>query len=124
VSWLNGTLAAFVKPMGLPAPNFENDPVVKLSFERRGTLYLERLEESVRIYLARRHGRLNLAQLRKSLELCGPDERPAFQTHVGLDGDDELVFLTCLPAVDFIPTTLSRVLAELERLHDRVAGEV
>ena len=124
MSWLNGTLADFVRPMGLPAPSFESDPVVKLSFERRGTLYLERLDDTVRIYLTRRHGRLNLRQLRKSLELCGPDERPAFEFHVALDGDDDLVFLTCLPAVDFIPTTLSKALTELERLHDRVAREV
>jgi type III secretion system chaperone SycN len=124
VSWLNGTLADFLRPMGLPAPDFESDPVVKLSFERRGTLYLERLEDAVRIYLARRHGRLSFAQLRRSLELCGPDERPSFEMHVGLDGDDNLVFLTCLPAVDFIPSTLSKALAELERFHDRVAREV
>src|SRR5262245_9433782 len=109
--------------MGLPAPTFEADPVVKLSFERRGTLYLERLEEAVRIYLARRHGRLEIKKLRRALELCNPAERPSFEFHAGLDGDDELVFLTCVPAADFIPSTLSRVLGDLERLHDRVAQE-
>ena len=124
MNWLNGTLADFVQPMGLPAPTFENDPVVKLSFERRGALYLERLEDAVRIYLARRHGRLSLPQFRKALELCGPQERPQFEIHAGLDGDDDLVFLTCLPAADFIPSTLSKALAELERLQDRVAREV
>ena len=124
MSWVNGTLADFVRPMGLPAPDFESDQVVKLSFERRGTLFLERLDDAVRIYLARRHGRLNLKQLTRALEFCGPDERPAFEIHVGLDGGDDLVFLTCLPAVDFIPTTLSKALAELERLHDRVGREV
>ena len=123
MSWLNGTLADFCRPMGLPAPSFEADPVVKLSFERRGTLYLERLEDAVRIYLARKHGRLDVKKLRRSLELCSPAERPAREFHVGLDGDDDLVFLTCLPATDFIPSNLSRVLEDLERLHDRVAQE-
>ena len=52
-----------------------------------------------------------------------PAERPAFEFHVGLDGDDELVFLTSVAAPEFIPSTLSRILAELERLHDRVAQQ-
>ena len=123
MSWLNGTVEEFVRPMGLPAPNFESDRVVKLSFERRGTLFLERLDDAVRIYLARRFGRLSLKQLRLALELCSPAERRSLEIHVGLQGDDDLAFLTCIPATDFIPSTLSKVLEELERLHDRVMQE-
>jgi type III secretion system chaperone SycN len=123
VNWLNGTLADFVRPMGLPAPTFDSDPVVKLSFERRGTLFLERLDDAVRVYLVRAHHRLGLAQLKRALELCSPAERPPRAYHVGLEGDRELAFLACLPAKDFIPSNLAKVLAELEKLHDRVAEE-
>ena len=123
--WVPGTgnanLPTFAYASG-KADGFNLD-AVKLSFERRGTLYLEHLEEVVRIYLARRHGRLDGDQLRMALELCSPEERRGVEVHAGLQGDDDLVFLTCIPSQDFIPSTLSNVLAELERLHDRVAQE-
>jgi type III secretion system chaperone SycN len=123
MTWLDGTLAEFARPMGLPAPSFARTPVVKLAFERRGTLYLERLDDAVRVYLVRTHGRLGRKALRTALELCGPAARRFGEFHVGLQGDDELVFLACVPAADFVAPTLARTLAELERLHDRVARE-
>lgn len=123
MTWLDSTLADFVRPMGLPAPSFETSPVIRLSFERRGTLYLERLESAVRVYLTRRHDRLGLERLRLALELCQPADDRTPPVHAGLTGDDELVFLTFLAPEDFIPPTLHRTIAELERRHERVARE-
>lgn len=122
MTWIDATVADFCRGMGLDPPGFGDAGALRLSFERSGTLTLERHDETILVMLARPAPRPAAADvLVRALDLCHPRHGRPVACAAGLYRDD-LVFLTRFAATDFTPPALQRAFEELIHLHDVVTA--
>ncbi len=120
--WANRTVGEFGRGMGMDDLRLENDAIVCLEFETSGTLFIERVEDCMLVYLARRLPPPRDRIARRSLELCHYREGLPMTIHAGLKDDDTFVFLTRIDRADFSLPILERAFAALTDLHDRAAA--
>ena len=115
--WVDRTLEEFGQSIGMPGLRFNDQGVVMLTFERMGTLFLERHEEQILMYMVRKAEHAPLAVFRRALGLCHYQENQPFELHVGLRREDDLVFLVKIPEQEFILPTVERALQFLDYIH-------
>ena len=119
---IDDTLNEYGRGLGLPALEFNEFGVASLAFDATGQLFIERLEQSVMLYVVRTSDRLDDAQLVDALAVCHWSHNHPFDVNAAASGDTGLVFSAVLPESTFDLPTLERAIAFLNRLHDSVQG--
>lgn len=120
MSQLDATLGEFGRLLQLEGLRLGESGVAALAIEGLGNLQLERHETGLVMLLSRELAFAEPAQLEKALELCDPREDWSYQPQAALLGENNLVFGMIIPEREAAPATLSRMLNQLEDLHERV----
>ena len=120
MSWFEQTITEFGHSLGLNglAPNEQG--VVSLTFESIGTLFIERVEETALIYLARDLDFPDASTYARALTLCHWTQNRVYAASPALRHEKQLLFSVRLPAADFTLPAFQRVLESLDRLHTEV----
>jgi type III secretion system chaperone SycN len=119
MTWVDDVVSEFGRSMGFPRLQFDDKGVVSLKFERLGTVVLEKLDETVLIYMARELSPQDTEAARRALALCHYKEQPPFPLQAALHRDQELVFGLRIPARDFQLPTLERAVSYLDHVHQQ-----
>lgn len=120
--WIEQTITDFGHSVGIDALSLNDAGVVMLTFERLGTLFIERREMELLVYLVRELTHPTAATFRAALEACHYRHQHPFPVQAGLRGDRHLVFLARLPAADFILPNLERTVALLDQIHNGITS--
>jgi type III secretion system chaperone SycN len=110
----------FGRSLGIPGLGFNQNGVVRLNFERTGSLSIEHDDKGTMLYLARPVDRFKAGALERALGLCHFERIDRLRPGAGLTGDGALVFWVRLEAADL--SVLQEAFDLLRRLHDRAAG--
>lgn len=120
MNWIDGEVEAYGRSMGLEGLRFNRNGVVCLDLESLGTLFLERGDKEILVYLARKMRNAGKAGLKKAMALCHFHHASPFPTHVGFLEGERLVFLARIPEREITLPVLEKVLDHLAGLHERV----
>ena len=120
MSWVEQTISEFGASVGIDALSLNDAGVVTLQFEQLGTLYIERRNEEILIYLVRDVEHPDAALFRRVLSCCHHQHHHPFPVHAGLRGETSIVFLIRMPEADFILPNLERAMNLLDQLHSEV----
>lgn len=113
-----GLLTEWGESLGLGQLIWPDSGVITLSFEQRGTLYLEQRDTALLVYLARELDRWKdtLETLKLALRMCHYRENLPYPVQVGLKGESSLVFSvrfntesTTLPELEYAVELLTRL---------------
>jgi type III secretion system chaperone SycN len=121
--WIDETIEDFGRTLRIPGLRLNNEGVVSLAFEKKGTLFLERAAEGIIIYLTKELSSPNTRILTKSLSMCHFREGLPFLVNAGLKGDNQLVFSARIPAREFSLPVLEKAVDLLSRLHEEISEE-
>jgi type III secretion system chaperone SycN len=119
MSWVDDAVDAFGRAMGLQHLALSEGGALRLAFERRGTLFIERSGDDLLMYLQRNHAHASSGMLTRALDLCHWRHNRQFLVRPGLK-DDALVLLIRIPARDVALDRLERTFTLLGQLHDRI----
>ena len=111
----------FGNSLGISGLAFNEAGVVRLAFETSGTLSIERTDDAVLIFLARRLDRNRDGVLERALDLCHFRHAEKLRPRVGLGRDDELVFWVRLHERDVDLASMEEALTLLSQMHDQTA---
>lgn len=120
MSWVEDTLRTFGESIQMSDLDFNHNGVVCLNIEKMGTLYLEKGNETVRIYLSREKPEFESGYPARALQAVHYRENLPFPVTAAMRNDNTLVFIAVIPESDFSPPNLDRILEILTQLHDRV----
>jgi type III secretion system chaperone SycN len=112
----------FGRTMGMPELAFNQHGVVRLNFERNGSLSIERTAAGTVLQLARPGDRLDSSALERALGLCHFEAADRLRPDAGLALDGSLVFSVRLDEKALDVPTLEQAFEFLCRLHDRATG--
>ncbi len=125
MNWVDDVIRDFGRGMGFPELHLDEQGVVTLAFEKRGTLFIEKVEEgstiSLLIYLARSLSTHHTDYLSQALRLCHFQEGHALPIYAGLKDDTTLVLLTRLTDHEFTLPRLENAVELLTQLHQQLA---
>lgn len=119
--WIDETVAAFGRSIGIQGLDFDNNGVICLEIERMGVLFMESRDDGVLVYLARQMSGEANGWEEKALKLCHYKNGWPRQVYCGLTDDDRLVLLTRIPGREFVQAELEGTIALLSKIHDQVA---
>lgn len=123
MTWVDEAIRDFGRGIGFADLALSGNGVVSLSFEARGTLFIERAEgDAVLVYLSRAVPYPPPGLFERALAACHYKEGLPFPVSAGFLGDDRLVFLVRLPEKEFSLPALERAIELLTQLHDRMAS--
>lgn len=122
MNWIHDVLRDFGRSMGIAGLGFDGNTVAGLAFERRGALFVERVDNAVLVYLARQTLSHDSTWPERALRLTHYREGHPLPIQVGLSGDDTLVFLARLEERAFSLPALEQTVTLLTELHDRIAA--
>jgi type III secretion system chaperone SycN len=112
----------FGRTMGMPELAFNEHGVVRLNFERNGSLLIERTAAGALLQLARPGNRLGSEAWERALGLCHFEAADRLRPDAGLARDGSLVFSVRLDEKALDVPALEQAFEFLCRLHDRAAG--
>ena len=116
--WVERTIEEFGRSIGIPGLRFNSKGLVHLTLEAMGSLFVEKADGAVLVYLAREAPFLSVPALTKALARCHYEENHAYPVHAALRGENQLVFLVRMEQNDFTLPALETVITLLGRLHD------
>lgn len=119
MSWIDDAVEAFGRGMGLRHLSLPDTGALHLTFERRGTLFIELSGDDLLLYLQRRYGHASSAVLARALDLCHWRHNRQMIVRAGLK-DDALVLLIRIPGREVALDRLERAFALLGQLHDQI----
>lgn len=119
MSWVDDAVDAFGRGMGLPRLALPESGALRLAFERRGTLFIERADDDILLYLQRTHAHASMTLLSRALDVCHWRHNRPFQVRAGLK-DDSLVLLIRIAGRDVALDRLERAFMLLGQLHDSI----
>jgi type III secretion system chaperone SycN len=119
MSWVDDAVDAFGRGMGLPRLTLPDSGALRLAFERRGTLFIERADDDILLYLQRAYTHASMATLSRALDACHWRHNRPFQVRAGLK-EDSLVLLLRIEARDVALDRLERAFLLLGQLHDQI----
>ncbi|MEI6986584.1 MAG: type III secretion chaperone SycN [Rhodospirillaceae bacterium] len=123
MAWIDETVLEFGRGFGIDGASFATSSVVQFSFDRSGTLVMERAPGFIQVYLARR---LTLpiapGTCVRALDLCHYRHGRPFAYATGFIGDDTLAFLVRIPDEEFTLPTLQQAFEGLVELHHTLSG--
>ena len=120
MSWVDDALADYGRSLGLPSLEFNESGTASLQFDVLGELYIEQVEGSILLYVAREYQRLDTRVMADAMSACHWDGNPAFPANVALHADNNLVFSVTLPETEFDVPNMERAIDYLGSLHDSV----
>ncbi|CAM2005086.1 hypothetical protein [Acanthopleuribacter pedis] len=120
MSWVEDTLRTFGESIQMEDLDFNHNGVVCLAIEKMGTLYLEKGDETVRIYLSREKESFNTGYPARALNAVHYRENLPFPITAAMRDENTLVFIAVIPESEFSPPNLDRILEILTQLHDSV----
>jgi type III secretion system chaperone SycN len=117
---MEDTLRQFGQSIGVEDLSFSAQGVCCLSLQERGDLYIEKRDEYVFIYLARKVPYANETVFKKALSLS--DFRNAWPLPAvsGLQGEDNLIFLTWVKSDQCSLPVLEQAIRFVTNLHKQV----
>jgi type III secretion system chaperone SycN len=122
MSWVDDAIAEFGRSLGLPGLQLGDQAVLNLVFEKSGTLFIERQEAELVLYVARQVAAHDDRRAEAALALCHPRQRWPLPVRAGLRGDDTLVLITRIPEREVSVPALQSAVELLFRLHDKAAA--
>lgn len=120
MSWVEQTVAEFGRGLGLDRLEFNPQGVVTLATERMGTLFIERVDGAVLVYLVQPLDRASAESYARALDACHWRHNHPFQVSAGLRQETGLLFAVRVIESDFDLPTLERVISLLDELHREV----
>lgn len=119
---VDATLQDFGSSMGLPSLQWNEHGILKLDIEGLGSLFLEKTDELITLYLLQPLNFPTVETFRQALALCHPAENPLAAVSAGLSREEELAFITHLLPSEFNLPNLELKIEALKQLHNRVAN--
>jgi type III secretion system chaperone SycN len=123
MTWMDDTISEFGRSMGLTNLAFDQEGLICLDFESLGTLFLEKADEYMLIYLAREVPPHETGILGRALALCHFRHNLPFAVNTAFGADDRLFFLVRLVENDVSLPILEKSIDLLSQLHSRVREE-
>lgn len=120
MDWVNSAVDEFCRIAGITS-NFTSTAIVQLSFEQRGLLNIEIVQEQLVLFLTRDvqwHQR-NESYI-KALRLCHVSQGWPFLVRSGALGQEALVLSVAMPFKDVSLPMLEQAFSLLSRLHDEI----
>lgn len=111
-------LSEYGRGLGLPSLGFNDAGICSLRFDRLGDLFIERLQDSLLVYLVRYHGRFETEALVAALAVGHWSNNPPFPVNAAVSGESALMFSLTLSASELNLPTVERAVSFLGRLHD------
>jgi type III secretion system chaperone SycN len=108
--------------MGMPKLAFNENGVVRLRFEKTGTLSIERTDRGAMLQLARPADSFRDGFMERALALCHSDQADRLRPDAGISRSGALVFSVVLDETVIDLPSLEEAFGLLRRLHDRVDG--
>lgn len=103
----------------MPPFDFNEDGVVALDMENRGTLYIELQQEDWLVYMVSWHKPVEAHSILHLLEGCHPQHHSSMSLTMGYVGEDGRVILARMAQVEADISTLLRIIETLLRLQGR-----
>jgi type III secretion system chaperone SycN len=121
VSGPDDFLAVLAQDLGLDALEWSDRNTLVLEIESSGTLYLERRDAVLLLYLVREIPKEQDLDsvMQRALRLCHYRQGIPAPVYPAMRGDDLLVFLVKIPTTQATLPEFQRVLALLGDLHDK-----
>jgi type III secretion system chaperone SycN len=120
MSWLDDTLRQFGQSIGIDNLGFNARGVCCLSLQERGDLYIEKRDEEVFIYLARKVLYPDEGVFKKALSLSHFRNSWPLPVVAGLRGEDHLIFLTRVGSTECSLPVLEQAIRLVTNLHKQV----
>lgn len=120
MSWIDDALSDFGRSMGIPDLRFGDNDALQLAFERRGTLFFERLDDGVLMYLVQQVPYPDAELYARALDACHWRHHHPYAVRAGLRGEDALAFAVEIPNAEFQLPAIERALEFLSDLQQRV----
>lgn len=120
MSWVEQTVAEFGRGLGIDGLRFNEQGVVTLATERMGTLFIERAEQAVLVYLVQPLDRASGEAYARALDACHWRHNHPFVVSAGLRQETGLLFAVRLTESEFDLPTLERAISLLDELHREV----
>ncbi|MBB1268984.1 type III secretion chaperone SycN [Shewanella sp. SR44-3] len=120
MDWVNSAVDEFCRIAGITS-NFTSTAMVQLSFEQRGLLNIEIVQEQLVLFLTRDvqwHQRNEFYI--KALRLCHVSQGWPFLVRSGALGQEALVLSVAMPFKDVSLPMLEQAFSLLSRLHDEI----
>lgn len=122
MEWVNSAVDDFCEISGLSS-DFAITGRIQLSFERRGLLNIEVIQEQLVIFLSREldwHRRLECQKT--ALRLCHLDQGWPFLIRAGMLGQEALVLSAAIELDEVTLPNIEQAFSLLTRLQDEVAN--
>ncbi len=119
---IDATLQDFGSSMGIHDLRCNEQGILKLDIEGLGSLFIEKAEALVTLYLVKPLDFPTLTTLKQALAFCHPNESPLCPVSAGLSREEELAFITHLLPCEFNLPNLEARIEGLKQLHNRVAN--
>jgi len=123
MNWTDETLRQFGKSIGIEGLGFNTRNVCCLSLKESGELYIEKKDDLVFVYLARRLPRISEKALEKALSLTHFRNPWPLPVSSGLRDDDHLIFITWIATEDFSLPVLDEAIRLVMSLHQQVQNQ-
>lgn len=120
MSWVDQTLADFGRGLGIEQFEFNSNGVATIAGDDLGTLFLERADDAVLVYLVQEYPRLDAEHLSRALDACHWRRNVPWPVNAGLRHDRHLAFSVRLGESQFDLPTLERVITLVRELHREV----
>lgn len=117
MSFAQATLTDFARQLGLGRIVFSDNGVASLVFESMGTLFVEQADESVLVYLAKTHDRIETNTVRTALEMCHWRHNHPVDVNACLGANNQLVLSARIQEYEFDLPRLEQTLRLLSDLH-------
>ena len=117
--WVDAAVVTFGRDLGFPRLALPEHGAIELTFERRGTLVLERAEGDVLIYLTRSSDHLDPDRLKRALRACHWRHGRDPVIRMGIR-ENRLVCLSRLSEREVTAAALARTFDQLVSVMDQV----
>ena len=123
MNWVEDTIRDFGRGMGVENLSFNNEGFLCLDIETLGSLFIERIEEAVIVYLAREIPQHVTGILGKALALCHYREGLPFAVNAAFREENLLIFSVRLSENEVSLPVLERAVDLIMEQHRKVKEE-
>ncbi|MFK7857656.1 MAG: hypothetical protein AB8B64_02470 [Granulosicoccus sp.] len=123
IARFNTVVSEIINTTGVHAEVYDGCGSIKFVLTNGDRLYIDNCENGVVIYLGRRYRKLINKQLVKLLQACDHRLCESADLHVGLSGENEIMYIVRIPARDMTAQNIFDKLQWLSGKHDRLEKE-
>ena len=118
--WIDNAVLDYGKNIGFEGLAFNERGVVNLQYESVGSLYFERVDNGLLIYVARQIERLEATHLRSALEVCHWKSQNSFPVNAALHKENVLVFSVMMNEEEVSVPTIEEVIRLLDNAFEQI----